>query len=400
MLHTNMERAAEELAFDPKAAGARARAGATRRYFEKARAEFASSVPRGGCNTPGCLDPDCTIEPGCCHGGCGRRTELVPQTVRKRNLVAGEPRLYIVGHNRTACPGRRQVARDGGGPLRAAREAKGLSQSGLARLAGTSSATVSTIEGTERVTHVGTAQRIADVLEVDVAELFSAEIPDVRSGERTRPATPATERYDGEAKRREALEVRAYRKANDLWNREETADYLILDAGYVTQLVADGRLAVAERRGGQTLFRPADVKSLARQMLKATDRRARDRLDREKVLRREINGGSPGPRAVELADRAEQRRARYARVRVGANPAAEIHARWRTSWKEQQDEFPELTPGELLHDVAEIDWERHPEDWHRGKYPASPDDPDALHRDWRRPAYDRVRKALQNSRKS
>lgn len=37
---------------------------------------------------------------GCCHCGCGEKTTISPQTVRKLGYVKGEPRPYVFNHDK------------------------------------------------------------------------------------------------------------------------------------------------------------------------------------------------------------------------------------------------------------------------------------------------------------
>src|SRR5438128_1749886 len=59
---------------------------------------WATSVVRGGCGVPGCTDPDCAIEYGVCHCGCGGSTTPARQSDRRLNLVNGEPQRFVDGH--------------------------------------------------------------------------------------------------------------------------------------------------------------------------------------------------------------------------------------------------------------------------------------------------------------
>jgi hypothetical protein len=42
--------------------------------------------------------PNCLVEYGCCHCGCGNVTKLCPKNDAHRKAVAGEPQRYIIGH--------------------------------------------------------------------------------------------------------------------------------------------------------------------------------------------------------------------------------------------------------------------------------------------------------------
>jgi len=92
------------------------------------------------------------------------------------------------------------AARDRGDPIRCARLAKGWSQHELARRSVVSSAMVSQLEGrADRRVRVDSAEKIAGALGAVLDELFTFELPDAEPGERTRPATPPSKRYDGTA---------------------------------------------------------------------------------------------------------------------------------------------------------------------------------------------------------
>jgi len=57
-----------------------------------------TQVIRGGCGVPGCADPECEIEYGFCHCGCGRKTYLPRQSDKRLNLVKDEPQRYVHRH--------------------------------------------------------------------------------------------------------------------------------------------------------------------------------------------------------------------------------------------------------------------------------------------------------------
>src|SRR5438876_12390009 len=52
----------------------------------------------GACGVPGCRDPECTIDYGYCHCGCGGETALAGSTWAATGTVRGEPNRYIRGH--------------------------------------------------------------------------------------------------------------------------------------------------------------------------------------------------------------------------------------------------------------------------------------------------------------
>lgn len=64
-------------------------------------------VELGVCGTPGCTDPDCAIEPGTCHCGCGARTPIAGKSERRLGRIKGEPCRFIRGHDVLSDEGRR-----------------------------------------------------------------------------------------------------------------------------------------------------------------------------------------------------------------------------------------------------------------------------------------------------
>lgn len=110
--------------------------------------------------------------------------------------------------------------------------------------------------------------------------------------------------------------------------------------------------------------------------------------------------GSKGP---EYAKRAAAKLAyNLRRRRGGAPPKVELHARWLRMFEAREDlELEELIDGaggSRARAIAFLDWQRHPHDWPRDKYPASRRDPHAIDPHVLRPAKQRVEKALQRAR--
>jgi transcriptional regulator with XRE-family HTH domain len=362
-------------------------------------------IVRGPCGTPGCTDPGCSIPYGRCHCGCGEETRPPTTTSVARNLVQGEPQLYVHGHGgkdaRWSNPVGWVCARDGGDRLKQAREAKGLSQRALAQGADVGGHSISDLEGVAGYkTKVEKAERIAAVLEMPLEELFTAEFPRVRQDRRvrTRPGS-----RPGSAARASVVDLERYCREHDLWTGSAAADFLGMDPKMVSYLSRKGLLPIAEEYHGHpftaVLYRPADVKQFARERRRATDHRIQ--RDPMTVLERAIARGCTLERAKLLAERCRSRNERHAKIRAGLNWAAPLHARWRRVLDELQSEFPDVEPNVLLADVALRDWQDHPEDWPRERYPANPNDQlDFADGRVRESARDRVRKALQIARKN
>lgn len=55
-------------------------------------------VKVGSCGTPGCTDPECEIEPGTCHCGCGERTAIASRHDRRHGRIKDEPCRFIRAH--------------------------------------------------------------------------------------------------------------------------------------------------------------------------------------------------------------------------------------------------------------------------------------------------------------
>ena len=141
----------------------------------------------------------------------------------------------------------------------------------------------------------------------------------------------------------------------------------------------------------------ADVRKLGRARLQAIDGRARLHLDGRRV-ERFFTRRYGKEHAKKLGDRAIERKRLYARIRTTEH-AHGRHERWRAL----ADEFTAVgEPASLIPGLVALrDWQERPEDWPRDRYPASKTDPgDFQNGRVRELVRDRVRKALQKSRKN
>lgn len=319
----------------------------------RVRAEWAAEVTRGGCGVPGCDDPDCEISYAECHGGCGQRTKLAPQSHRSRNLVLDEPYLYVVGHSTPGgCPGRTLVARDDGLLLLEVRENKGLGQNALARKARTSNTTISQLEGLAgRRTSQATAGRIAKALGVDVDEIFAPATGQERRAGRTRPRRAPQERYDGAAAKAASAASVAYRGKHGLLMREEVATFLGVHPSNVTRYVRCGLLDVAAESDlgavRVTYFSDETVRRFALERLRADDRRIKLRFEPDYVRRHALRIGLPVEHVDELAAAAQKRKAV-----LGGRLAREIAAE-----KIAAGTKGARPPGRPRHLEGEIEWQ-------------------------------------------
>src|SRR5262249_40452102 len=148
-----------------------------------------------------------------------------------RNLVQGEPQLYLHGHGgkdaRWSNPIGYVCARDGGEALKQAREAKSLSQRGLARGAGIGPHTVSDLEGILGYkTTAEKASRIAAVLELPFEELFIAAFPRVRQDKRRRSRVGSK---PGSSAQASVVKLERYSREHGLWTAQTAAEYLGVD---------------------------------------------------------------------------------------------------------------------------------------------------------------------------
>jgi hypothetical protein len=142
------------------------------------------------------------------------------------------------------------------------------------------------------------------------------------------------------------------------------------------------------------LYGPQDVKAHQRRRHLSGDHRVRMHRNPESERRRARTLGYSKTKADELAARAEARADREKRVRKGLRPAEGRHARWRALFTELQGEHNDATTRELYGLVALIDWQTHPEDWPRTRYPANRDGDDFADKHVRNAAADRIRKAI------
>ena len=110
-----------------------------------------------------------------------------------------------------------------------------------------------------------------------------------------------------------------------------------------------------------------------------------------------------GHRGKEYARRAAaDLKAGLRRRRGGARPKTALYARWLAMAEGKDAELEELLAdaGMIRNRVlALLDWQRHPEDWPRAKWPPSKHDPEDLDPLYLPGAQERVRKGLQNARK-
>jgi len=161
---------------------------------------------------------------------------------------------------------------------------------------------------------------------------------------------------------------------------------------------------VESRRFGMwtwDLYREADVKRYCRQRLTHGGDQMRRYFDPAFVKRWARKSGRTQSQAEKLAARAQQRSQRYKRLRAGLRHAQDRHQRWLERWEQLRCETPDDDPVMLVTLVALEDWQTHLDDWPRERYPASKSDPlDFANGRVRKAAYDRVRKALQNTGKN
>jgi transcriptional regulator with XRE-family HTH domain len=314
-------------------------------------------------------------------------------------------------------------ARAGGTALREARLARGLSQNELDHAAGCRGGRISSLEGIwDAGVSVEMAHRIAQVLNVPRDHLFTPDRPpEELRGKRTRPATPPRERYDGsyamspevreETRQRRhrgcdaAREAaRRYCQVNALWTIQDAADFLRVDRVTVHHYLSTELLHVRETRSfgaySLRLLSVRDVKRFGRDRYRAADRRVHLFRDPAFVLEWALKRRYGLERAKELAARARERERRYARIRTGLHPAEERHRRWSEVWAAKRRDYPDEEPNSLLGDVALLDWQQHPEDWPRHKWPSRRSDLEDLDPNVRKAARERVQKALQSTAKS
>ena len=86
------------------------------------------------------------------------------------------------------------------------------------------------------------------------------------------------------------------------------------------------------------------------------------------------------------------------RSRGGAPRKTQLHARWSAMFAGRDAELEELLASDglsRLRAIAWLDWQRHPQDWPRDKWPASRSDPDDIDPVMIGGASNRVKKALQ-----
>jgi transcriptional regulator with XRE-family HTH domain len=367
-------------------------------------------VARGGCGVPGCTDRDCTIKYGFCHCGCGERTPRARESSRSLALVKGEPYRFLHGHvartgARWSNPRGYAFARENGEPLRSARLAAGWTLAEAGRKTRTSVGVVrwlETIAGTR--TPLAKARRIAAAYGEPVESLFTREpTADARASDCVK--TPQVERH-GETAMKSASELERVAEGMGRWTEGEAADFLGVDATMVKEYEDAGLLPPAYTFAGvpftARLHRIGDVRKLARDLWLLSrdpdgDHRRRVHSDPEWVKRWAKDRGWSRARGERLAQRVRDRNEQRARIRV-KRTAEERHERWRGKWLKLREDHPDEDPNDLLGDVALSDWQDHPEDWPRERYPARQHDPSDFSDGYiRRAARDRVRTAIQKT---
>jgi hypothetical protein len=141
------------------------------------------------------------------------------------------------------------------------------------------------------------------------------------------------------------------------------------------------------------------VKAFQADRRRSNDHRVRQHRDEEWTKRWARSRGHTLKKGDELAARAKARDDAEKRVRTGSDHATARHDRWRRLFAEFRDEHPDASESELESLVALQDWQTHPDDWARDRYPANPREPsDFADRAVAATARDRVRKALRNKR--
>jgi len=126
-------------------------------------------------------------------------------------------------------------------------------------------------------------------------------------------------------------------------------------------------------------------------------RRSQQARDPHWQCRRVI--GRWGSKSAGAVGRATDRLARELRRRLGgAPPKFEMQDRWLAMY-EGCDPMLEGADGpwKRRRTIAFLDWQRHPKDWSRTRYPASPSDPESIGRDHIERAADRVRKGIEKA---
>lgn len=155
---------------------------------------------------------------------------------------------------------------------------------------------------------------------------------------------------------------------------------------------------VEERRFGGirfTLYRVRDARRRARELFVSDSPWVKMHRDPDFVFDWALARWGDVERAKRVRQAVRERNARHAKIRTGLNHAAERHERWRGLLLTLQAKFPDEEPKRLLGDVALLDWQSHPEDWPRDRYPAKSSDTDDFVDGYvRREARERVKKAL------
>ena len=303
----------------------RSRAEASHRGREPGRARKRQELldAAGGCGSPTCNDPDCTVQPGKCHAdGCDQDAVLAPQTSRHWRWVKGQPTKFCS----VTCVGR---------------------------------------TGNRQ----GTEQLAADIAEYERQGYWT--IP--RAAQELLLSEPTLIRYliSGPNRRLPPQRVRAahgplllipIREAKRLAKARLTSDH------WLVQIHND------------------------------PDEAARWEAKRSEACGRQLSVNQ----ALAIRDKVERRNtiANKIRIDTGRPPSANaLHTRWDLILLALQSENLETEPSELFGDVALLDWQQHPEDWPRERYPAKRDDLDDFADGYvRRAARDRVQKALQRLR--
>jgi transposase len=193
------------------------------------------------------------------------------------------------------------------------------------------------------------------------------------------------------------------RRAHELalWTRQEAADFLVLRLPSLVYLEREGLLEPVTRLelGARTfpLYEPRDVKLFARERRRSADHRVRMHRTPEAIRRWARTRGYSRRKVDELAERAADRASREKRLRTAIASAEERHARWRRLCDQFRLDYPDDSMAALCRAVFDVDWQEHPEDWPREKYPPNRQWRDVPDGRFARTAAMRIRNALQNA---
>jgi hypothetical protein len=118
------------------------------------------------CGSPICDDPDCSVPPGECHGGCGREATIAKHNEAKRRYVLGTPKKYC-----KTCKSNTPKGRDALQVIARERFVRGESSRHLAADLGVSDATI--------LRWCGDIERTAPAVVVELSPRQAAKIADV-----------------------------------------------------------------------------------------------------------------------------------------------------------------------------------------------------------------------------